>query len=103
MHLTYRPRRLRRTNSLREMVRENNVSASDFIYPLFVHQGSDIQEIPAMPGSFRWSMDGLVDEVKRAWNLGIASSMSIVIVACGDPIIACTCTIALVIIKVDGL
>jgi len=71
MDLTYRPRRLRRTNSLRDMVRENSVSASDFIYPLFVHEGSDIQEIAAMPGSFRWSMDGLVDEVKRAWNLGI--------------------------------
>ena len=71
MDITYRPRRLRRTNSLRDMVRENIVSASDFIYPLFVHEGSDIQEIAAMPGSFRWSMDGLVDEVKRAWNLGI--------------------------------
>mgnify|MGYP000854669322 CR=1 FL=1 len=71
MDLTYRPRRLRRTNSLRDMVRENSVSASDFIYPLFVHEGSDIQEITAMPGSFRWSIDGLVDEVKRAWNLGI--------------------------------
>ena len=43
MDLTYRPRRLRRTNSLRDMVRENSVSASDFIYPLFVHEGSDIQ------------------------------------------------------------
>jgi len=71
MDLTYRPRRLRRTNSLRDMVRENSVSASDFIYPLFVHEGSDIQEIAAMPGSFRWSIDGLVDEVKRAWILGI--------------------------------
>ena len=71
MDLTYRPRRLRRTNSLRDMVREHSVSASDFIYPLFVHEGSDIQEIAAMPGAFRWSMDSLVDEVKRAWNLGI--------------------------------
>ena len=59
------------TRPLRDMVREHSVSASDFIYPLFVHEGSDIQEIPAMPGAFRWSMDGLVDEVKRAWNLGI--------------------------------
>ena len=71
MDLTYRPRRLRRTNSLRDMVREHSVSASDFIYPLFVHEGADIQEIAAMPGAFRWSMDSLVDEVKRAWNLGI--------------------------------
>ena len=71
MDLTYRPRRLRRTNSLREMVRENTVSASDFIYPLFVHEGSDTQEIAAMPGTSRWPIDGLIDEVKRAWNLGI--------------------------------
>ena len=63
MDLTYRPRRLRRTNSLREMVRENTVSASDFIYPLFVHEGSDIQEIAAMPGTSRWPIDGLIDEV----------------------------------------
>jgi len=57
MDLTYRPRRLRRTNSLRDMVRENIVSASDFIYPLFVHEDLDTQEIAAMPGSFRWSID----------------------------------------------
>ena len=71
MDLTYRPRRLRRTSSLREMVRENFVSASDFIYPLFVHDSSEIQEIAAMPGSYRWSIDGLIEEVQRAWNLGI--------------------------------
>ena len=71
MDITYRPRRLRRTHSLREMVKETTVSASDFIYPLFVHEGLDTQEIAAMPGSFRWSIDGLIDEVKRAWNLGI--------------------------------
>ena len=66
MDLTYRPRRLRRTSSLREMVRENSISASDFIYPLFVHDSSEIQEIAAMPGSYRWSIDGLIEEVKRA-------------------------------------
>ena len=71
MDLTYRPRRLRRTPALRSMVRENNLAASDFIYPLFVHEGADIQPIKAMPGVNRWSMDGLIDEVQRAWNLGI--------------------------------
>ena len=53
------------------MVKETTVSASDFIYPLFVHEVSDTQEIAAIPGSFRWSIDGLVEEVKRAWSLGI--------------------------------
>ena len=71
MELTYRPRRLRRTPALRSMVRENIVSASDFIYPLFVHAGSEIEPIDAMPGSMRWTLDGLIGEATRAWNLGI--------------------------------
>ena len=71
MDLTYRPRRLRRTPALRSMVRENNLASSDFIYPLFVHEGADIQPINAMPGVNRWSIDGLIGEVERAWNLGI--------------------------------
>ena len=40
MELTYRPRRLRRTPALRAMVREHSLSAADFIYPLFVHEGT---------------------------------------------------------------
>ena len=43
MELTYRPRRLRRTPALRGMVREHSLSAADFIYPLFVHEGADIE------------------------------------------------------------
>ncbi len=71
MEITYRPRRLRRTPALRSMVRENIVSASDFIYPLFVHEGNDIEPIGAMPGANRWTLDALVGEVSRAWDLGI--------------------------------
>ena len=71
MELTYRPRRLRRTPALRSMVRENSLTASDFIYPLFVHEGNDIEQIAAMPGANRWTLDGLVEEVIRAWNLGV--------------------------------
>ncbi len=71
MDLTYRPRRLRRTFALRSMVRENALSASDFIYPLFVHEGKEIQPIGAMPGVSRWSLDDLIGEVQRAWELGI--------------------------------
>ncbi len=71
MDLTYRPRRLRRTHSLRAMVRENLLSPSDFIYPLFVHQGSQEEEIGAMPGAKRWSLDNVLNEVQRAWGLGI--------------------------------
>ena len=71
MELSYRPRRLRRTPALRSMVRENVLQPSDFIYPLFVHEGADVQPIGAMPGAFRWSLDQLSAEVKRAWDLGI--------------------------------
>ena len=71
MELTYRPRRLRRTPALRSMVRENSLTASDFIYPLFVHEGDDVEQIAAMPGANRWTLDALVGEVTRAWNLGV--------------------------------
>ena len=71
MDLTYRPRRLRRSPALRSMVRENLLTPSDFIYPLFVHEGPDVQSIGAMPGTSRWDLNSLVGEVQRAWNLGI--------------------------------
>ena len=71
MELTYRPRRLRRTPALRAMVRETSLSAADFIYPLFVHEGADVEPIGAMPGASRWSLAGLTGEVQRAWDLGI--------------------------------
>lgn len=71
MDLTYRPRRLRRTASLRAMVRETNLSPADFIYPLFVHEGAEVEPIGAMPGANRWSLQKLTSEVRRAWELGI--------------------------------
>jgi len=71
MELTYRPRRLRRSPALRAMVRETSLSAADFIYPLFVHEGASNEPIGAMPGCQRWSLEGLVQEVGRAWDLGI--------------------------------
>ena len=71
MDLTYRPRRLRRTASLRAMVRETNLSPADFIYPLFVHEGAEVEPIGAMPGANRWSLQQLTSEVRRAWELGI--------------------------------
>jgi porphobilinogen synthase len=53
------------------MVRENHLSSADFIYPLFVHEGASNEPIAAMPGCQRWSLDGLINEVGRAWELGI--------------------------------
>ncbi|MCX5951436.1 MAG: porphobilinogen synthase [Cyanobacteria bacterium] len=71
MELTYRPRRLRTTPALRSLVREHHLRATDFIYPLFVHDGASNEPIGAMPGAQRWSLEVLVDEVGRAWDLGI--------------------------------
>ena len=71
MNLIIRPRRLRKTEAIRQLVRENKVHPEDFIYPLFVHDKDFKEEISAMPGIFRWNIDGLIQEVRRAWELGI--------------------------------
>ncbi len=68
----YRPRRLRRTESLRRLVRETRLSADDFVYPLFVMPGTGIERpIPSMPGQFNYSVDKAVDAAARAYDLGI--------------------------------
>lgn len=70
--LPLRPRRLRRTSALRRMVQETTLSPSDFIYPLFVRHGSDIQQpIRSMPGQSQWSVDKLANEARQIAALGI--------------------------------
>ena len=67
-----RLRRLRRSPSLRALIRENCVETSDLIYPLFVEEGKNIkQEIPSMPGIFRFSPDRLPHEVEELATLKI--------------------------------
>ncbi|MGB3715340.1 MAG: porphobilinogen synthase [Candidatus Promineifilaceae bacterium] len=67
-----RPRRLRRSKALRDMVRETTLSPTDFIYPLFIRPGTGIkQPIASMPGQYQWSTDMLVSEVKHIAALGI--------------------------------
>lgn len=67
-----RPRRLRRTTAVRELVREHRISTSDLIAPLFVCEGSDIQRpISAMPGQFNLSVDRLLDEVDALAKVGV--------------------------------
>jgi len=69
-----RPRRLRRTPVIREMVRETILQPSDFIYPLFVRSGQGVKsEISAMPGNYHFSVDLLVEEVGAAREEGIRS------------------------------
>ena len=67
-----RLRRLRRTDSLRRLVRETQVATSDLVYPLFVVEGKDIeQEITSMPGISRFSPDRLPAEVAEVAELDI--------------------------------
>jgi len=63
----YRPRRLRRTENLRRMVRETRLSPDDFIYPLFVVPGSGVAKpISSLPGQFNFSVDKAVDAAAAA-------------------------------------
>jgi len=69
---TVRPRRLRRTETLRRMVRETRLSRENLVLPLFVVEGAGVREpVASMPGVFRYSVDALVDEAKRVHDLGI--------------------------------
>jgi porphobilinogen synthase len=67
-----RLRRLRRTEALRSLVRENRIDVSDLVYPMFVVEGNDEkQEIASMPGIFRYSPDRLPKEVEAIAGLRI--------------------------------
>ena len=68
----YRPRRMRRTENLRRMIRETRLAPEDFIYPLFVVPGSGIAKpISSLPGQFNFSVDKAVDAAAQAADLGI--------------------------------
>jgi len=68
----YRPRRLRKNESFRSLVRETHLNASQLIYPLFVMPGKNIREkIASMPGIFRLSIDQLAREAKECQTLGV--------------------------------
>jgi len=67
-----RPRRLRRTPLLRQMVRETQLSISDFIYPLFITAATDtVRPIPAIVGHAQWSVDRLSPEIAELQALGV--------------------------------
>ena len=75
---TIRPRRLRKSPGLRAMVRETQLSAADFIYPLFVTHGRQVrQEIPSMPGVFQLSVDQLAQEAEEAAAIRAATAATL--------------------------
>ena len=72
LSLTRRPRRLRRTEAIRSLVRETRLTPDCFIYPLFVVEGTGVRrEVPSMPGVFQLSVDEAVQEAAAAKAEGV--------------------------------
>jgi porphobilinogen synthase len=72
--IVMRPRRLRRSATLRRMVRETTLHVEDLIYPLFVMEGTAQREaVASMPGCYRYTLDLLLVEIKEAEALGIGA------------------------------
>jgi porphobilinogen synthase len=81
-----RPRRLREKPLVRSLVRETTLSASDFMYPLFVVHGRGVREaIGSMPGQSRLSVDELVKECKDVAGMGIPAVLLFGLPADKDP------------------
>ena len=69
---TQRPRRLRRTEALRGLVRETRLSAARLIYPMFVCPGTNVRrEVGSMPGVYQQSVDKIVEECREVEGLGL--------------------------------
>jgi len=89
----HRPRRLRRNEEIRRMVRETNLSVDDLIYPLFAVAGRKIRkEISSMPGIFQRSVENLVKEVRDVRALGIPAILLFGIPAKKDPVGSDACS-----------
>ncbi len=83
MYLQRRNRILRQSPTIRSMVAETILRPADFIAPLFIDEGENVQtEIASMPGYYRRSIDQTVKEVKELWNIGIRSVL--VFIKCKD-------------------
>ena len=74
MYPINRNRRLRTTETLRNLIRENSITANDFLVPLFVVEGKNIKhEIQSMPNYFKMSIDLILKEIKLLHSLGLKS------------------------------
>lgn len=82
-----RPRRLRRTESIRALVRETVLTVDDLIWPIFIEPGTGVRKpIVSMPGQFRYSVDTAVEAVTEAWNLGVKAVILFGIPTHKDPL-----------------
>lgn len=76
MDMIQRPRRLRTSPVLRKMARETRMDKSSLIYPMFVMEGTNIkEEIPTMPGQYRYSLDRLPEALEEVADAGVPSVM----------------------------
>ena len=76
MEMIIRPRRLRKGANLRKMVRETRMDKSSLIYPMFVREGTGIrEEIPTMPGQFRYSVDQMPYALEELSKAGVGRVM----------------------------
>ncbi len=76
MNITNRPRRLRTSEILRRTVRETRISADSLVYPMFVIEGDNIkEEIPTMPGQYRWSIDRMGEIISQMRASGVRRIM----------------------------
>src|SRR5882757_4166509 len=71
LDLPIRPRRLRQSKALRQLVSETCLRPADLIYPLFVHEHRESVEVASMPGVWRHSVDSLIRECEEASAVGI--------------------------------
>lgn len=76
MDMKVRPRRLRNNETLRRMVRETRMDSSSLIYPMFVREGvNQKEEIPSMPGQYRYSIDRLLSAIEEVLDAGVGKVM----------------------------
>ncbi len=82
-----RTRRMRRSENLRRLVREEALLPSNLVYPLFLRHGQDVRrEIPSMPGAYQLSVDQLADEAEQLADLGVPAVILFGIPAEKDPV-----------------
>ena len=87
MDLTMRPRRLRTSETLRRMVRETRMDKASLMYPMFVMDGENkVEEIPSLPGQFRYTVDRMDEELERLMDAGVSSVMFFGIPAVKDEV-----------------
>ncbi len=76
MDMLKRPRRLRGGELMRRMARETRVDKASLIYPMFVQEGTNsVDEIPSMPGQYRWTVDRMAEKLNSLADAGVSNVM----------------------------